>query len=141
MFDAVSEFISIQQGDSAEFIEKARAIAIGVVQEYKPARLYVIRIDNWFGPRWMHLRESSLLENTPLSAFTRRACTYHRLFRIAYWRNGSLQGQILKDVIPAAQLHIEIPSKIALKDELRTSTKMRHSYGSAESPRHRSGVR
>jgi len=34
MFDAIAEFISMQQGDSAEFIEKARAIAIGVAQEY-----------------------------------------------------------------------------------------------------------
>jgi hypothetical protein len=54
MFDAVAEFISMQQGDSPEFIDKARAIAIGVAQEYKPARIYVIRIDNWFGPKWLH---------------------------------------------------------------------------------------
>jgi len=54
MFGSVAEFVSMQQGDSDEFIEKARAIAIGVAQDFKPARLYVIRIDNWFGPKWMH---------------------------------------------------------------------------------------
>jgi len=54
MFDAVVEFVCAQQGDSAEFIEKALAIAISVVRGYSPARLYVLRIDNWFGPRWMN---------------------------------------------------------------------------------------
>ena len=54
MFDGLAEFISVQQVDSAEFIEKARAIAIGIAQDYETARLYVIRIDNWFGPKWMH---------------------------------------------------------------------------------------
>ena len=26
---------------------------VGVARDYEPARLYVIRIDNWFGPKWM----------------------------------------------------------------------------------------
>ena len=54
MFGAVAEFVSNQEGDSAKFIEKARAIAIGVALDYVPVRLYVVRIDNWFGPKWMH---------------------------------------------------------------------------------------
>lgn len=54
MSSAIAEFVTTQLGDSGEFIAKARAFAIGVVQDYEPARLYVIRIDNWFGPKWMH---------------------------------------------------------------------------------------
>jgi hypothetical protein len=54
MFDGLAEFVSAQEGDAAEFVEKARALAIGLTCEYKPARLYVVRIDNWFGPKWMH---------------------------------------------------------------------------------------
>ena len=42
------------QGDSAEFMEKVQALVVGVARDYEPARLYVIRIDNWFGPKWMH---------------------------------------------------------------------------------------
>jgi hypothetical protein len=53
MYGAVAEFVTTQQGDSAEFMGKARALAIGVARDSEPARLYVIRIDNWFGPRWM----------------------------------------------------------------------------------------
>jgi hypothetical protein len=54
MFDGVREFTSTQPGDSAEFMTKVQAIASGVPRDYVPARLYVIRIDNWFGPKWMH---------------------------------------------------------------------------------------
>ena len=54
MFDGVAEFTSTLQEDSAEFMKKAQALVVGVVRDYMPARLYVIRIDNWFGPRWMY---------------------------------------------------------------------------------------
>jgi hypothetical protein len=54
MFDGVREFTSTLQGDSAEFMKKVKALVVCVAREYTPARLYVIRIDNWFGPKWMH---------------------------------------------------------------------------------------
>jgi hypothetical protein len=54
MFDGVREFTAAMQGDSTEFMEKVQALVIGVARDYLPARLYVIRIDNWFGPKWMH---------------------------------------------------------------------------------------
>jgi hypothetical protein len=54
MFDGVTEFTSTQLGDSAEFMEKVQALVVGGARDYEPARLYVIRIDNWFGPKWMH---------------------------------------------------------------------------------------
>ena len=54
MFVGIAEFASVLQGDSAEFMTKVRALVVGVTRDYMPARLYVIRIDNWFGPKWMH---------------------------------------------------------------------------------------
>jgi hypothetical protein len=54
MFDGVREFTSLLQGDSAEFMKTVQALVVGVARDYMPARLYVIRIDNWFGPKWMH---------------------------------------------------------------------------------------
>ena len=54
MFVGVADFTSMQHEDSAEFMRKVRALVSGVARDYKPARLYVIRIDNWFGPKWMH---------------------------------------------------------------------------------------
>lgn len=53
MFEGVTESTAKQHGDSPEFMRKVRAIATGVARVYLPACLYVVRIDNWFGPRWM----------------------------------------------------------------------------------------
>ena len=54
MFDGVTEFTSAQPGDSAEFMKKVQALVVGGARDYEAARLYVIRIDNWFGPKWVH---------------------------------------------------------------------------------------
>lgn len=54
MFDGVTEFTATLQGDSPEFMRKVQALVVGVARDYEPARLYVIRVDNWFGPKWMH---------------------------------------------------------------------------------------
>ena len=54
MFDGVREFTSPKPGDSAEFMRKVQALFVGVARDHLPARLHVIRIDNWFGPKWMH---------------------------------------------------------------------------------------
>ena len=115
MFDAVAEFISMQQGDSAEFIEKARAIAIGVAQEYETARLYVIRIDNWFGPKWMHFAGKFTagkgaaigVHKSPLHVppFVPHRVVGERVFA----------GPDYEKTVAAAPLHIEIPSKLALQ--------------------------
>ena len=115
MFDAIAEFISMQQGDSAEFIEKARAIAIGVAQEYESARLYVIRIDNWFGPKWMHFAGKFTagkgaaigVHKSPLHVppFVPHRVVGERVFA----------GPDYEKTVAAAPLHIEIPSKLALQ--------------------------
>jgi hypothetical protein len=54
MFDGVANFTSMLQGDSAEFMRKTQALVVGAARDYEPARMYVVRIDNWFGPKWMH---------------------------------------------------------------------------------------
>jgi hypothetical protein len=54
MFDGVRESTSTLPGDSAEFMEKVQALVVGFARDYEPARLYIVRIDNWFGPKWMH---------------------------------------------------------------------------------------
>ncbi len=121
MFDAIAEFISKQQGDSTEFIEKARAIAIGVVQEYEPARLYVIRIDNWFGPKWMHFAGKFTVGKHPRGLPTAAIGVHKtRLHLPPFVPNRVIAervfvGQNFEETVDAAPLHIEIPSKIALQ--------------------------
>jgi hypothetical protein len=120
MFSAIAEFVSTQQGDSAEFIEKARAIALGIVQDYLPGRLYVIRIDNWFGPRWMHFA-GKFTAGTRLRGFSTAAIGVHKTrlhvppfipSRVVAER--VFVGPTFEETVVAAPLHIECPSKQAL---------------------------
>ncbi|MGA3080982.1 MAG: hypothetical protein ABSD44_06330 [Terracidiphilus sp.] len=114
MFGAVAEFVSTQPGDSAEFIEKARAIAIGVAQDNEPARLYVIRIDNWFGPRWMGFA-GTFTAGKHASIGVHKARLHVPPFvphRVVGQR--VFVGPDYEETVAAAPLHIECPSKIAL---------------------------
>jgi hypothetical protein len=118
MFGAVADFVSTQQGDSAEFIGKARALAVGVARDYEPARLYIIRIDNWFGPRWMHFagtftvgKHASIgVHKAPLHVppFVPSRVVGQRVF----------VGPDYEETVAAAPLHIECPSKRALQRQI-----------------------
>jgi hypothetical protein len=115
MFGAVAEFVSTQQGDSAEFIEKARALAIGVARDYELKRLYVVRIDSWFGPKWMHFAGKFSVgkgagfgvHKTRLHVppFVPQRAVTQRVF----------VGPGFEKTVAAAPLHIECASKEALK--------------------------
>jgi hypothetical protein len=114
MYRAVADFVTTQLGDSVEFIAKARALAIGVAQDYEPARLYVIRIDNWFGPKWMHFAGKFTAGKgfavgahkwrLHVPPFVPHRVVAERVF----------MGPEYDETVVAAPLHIECPSKEAL---------------------------
>jgi hypothetical protein len=120
MFGAVAEFVSMREGDSARFIEKARSIAIGVARDYAPKRLYVIRIDNWFGPRWMgfagKFTVGKRIRGLPTAAIgvhkTRLHVPPFVPHRVLAER--VIAGPDHEETVAAAPLHIECPSKQAL---------------------------
>jgi len=114
MSDAVATFVSRQHGDSADFIEKVRSLAMTVARDYEPARLYVIRIDNWFGPRWMlfagkftagkHMAIGVHKSRLHVPPFVPHRVIAQRVFA----------GPEFEDTVLAAPLHIECPSEQAL---------------------------
>jgi hypothetical protein len=111
MFGAVGEFVSTQQGDSAEFMERVRALTVGVARDCEPARLYVIRIDNWFGPRWMHFAGKALglvgvhpLRPLHVPPFVPHRVVAERVFA----------GPAYEETVVMPPLHIECPSSRAL---------------------------
>ncbi|MGA3011406.1 MAG: hypothetical protein ABSD72_14200 [Terracidiphilus sp.] len=120
MFGAVAEIVSTQQGDSPEFIEKARALAIGVARDFEPARLYVIRIDNWFGPRWM-LFAGKFTAGARLRGFPTAAIGVHKTrLHVPPFVPSRVVGQRVfvgpdfEEAVAAAPLHIECLSKQSL---------------------------
>jgi len=114
MYGAIAEFVTTQLGDSVEFMAKARALAIGVAQDYEPARFYVIRIDSWFGPKWMHFAGKFTagkgaaigVHKTRLHVppFVPSRVVGQRVF----------EGTDYEQTMAAAPLHIECSSKQAL---------------------------
>jgi hypothetical protein len=120
MFGAVAEFVSNQEGDSAKFIEKARAIAIGVALDYVPVRLYVVRIDNWFGPKWMHFA-GKFTAGKRLRGFPTVAIGVHKTrLHVPPFVPSRVVGQRVfvgpdyEETIAAVPLHIGCPSQQAL---------------------------
>ena len=114
MYGAVADFVTTNLGDSVEFIAKARALAIGVAQDYEPAHLYVIRIDNWFGPKWMHFAGK-------FTAGKGAAIGVHKSrLHVPPFVPSRVLGQRVfvgpdyEETVAAAPLHIECPSKQAL---------------------------
>ncbi|MGA2887981.1 MAG: hypothetical protein ABSE51_08005 [Terracidiphilus sp.] len=114
MYGAIAEFVTTLEGDSADFMRKARGIAIGVAQDYEPKRLYVIRIDNWFGPKWMHFAGK-------FTAGKGAAIGVHKTrLHVPPFVPSRVVGQRIfvgpdyEETVAAASLHIECPSKQAL---------------------------
>lgn len=120
MYGAIADFVTTEMGDSVEFMAKARALAIGVAQDYEPAHLYVTRIDNWFGPKWMHFA-GKFTAGTRLRGLPTAAIGVHKTrlhvppfvpSRVVGQR--AFVGPDYEETVAAAPLHIECPSKQAL---------------------------
>ncbi len=45
--------LPIQEGDSVEFMSRVEAVSAGLCRMSCPTDLIIVRIDNWFGPRWL----------------------------------------------------------------------------------------
>ena len=120
MFGAVADFVSTQQGDSAEFIRKVQALAVGVARDYEPARLYIIRIDNWFGPKWMHFAGKFTAGKRPRGFPTAAIGVHKTRLHVPPFVPSRVVGQRVfagpdyEETVAAAPLHIECPSKQAL---------------------------
>lgn len=50
---ASTALVSPLDGDEPAFAAKTDAVIRGVISDVLPARVFVVRIDNWFGGRWL----------------------------------------------------------------------------------------
>jgi hypothetical protein len=115
MSGAIAEFVSTRQGDSAEFIGKARAIAIGVARDYEPEHLYVIRIDNWFGPRWMSFAGKFTAGKGAAIGVHKRTLRVPPFVPHRAVAERVFVGPDYEKTVAKPPLHIECPSKQALE--------------------------
>jgi hypothetical protein len=45
--------IQTEDGDSPLFIAQVQAVVRGIAARHTPSELVLVKIDNWFGPRWL----------------------------------------------------------------------------------------
>jgi hypothetical protein len=112
MSNALAEFISKQEGDSTEFVDSVRALAMGIARDCRPARLYVVRIDNWFGPHWLHFSGKFIgalavyqnKDKVTVPPFIPRRVVAERVF----------VGPTYEETLAKSPLHLDCTSKQAL---------------------------
>lgn len=49
-------------GDASGFISLAEALAAGIAARHKPTTLLVIRVESWFGPKWLRFSGTIMLQ-------------------------------------------------------------------------------
>jgi hypothetical protein len=114
MTDVAPAFVSPKPGDAPKFIGIVQNVAAGLTRECQPELLYVVRIDNWFGPKWMHFagkftagKGASIgVHKTTLHVppFVPHRVVAERVF----------VGPDYEKTVVRPPLHIECPSKQAL---------------------------
>jgi hypothetical protein len=112
MYRAVADIMTTDLGDSVEFMAKARALA--VAQDNEPAHLYVIRIDNWFGPKWMHFAGKFTAGNGAAMGVHKSRLHVPPFVPSRVLVQRIFVGPGYEETMPADPLHIECSSKQAL---------------------------
>ena len=52
--------ITLQADDAPEFVSVVEDVVNGILRRYSPATLILIKIDNWFGSRWLGFEGKAL---------------------------------------------------------------------------------
>lgn len=41
------------EGDASDFVAKVDALLRGIAETHAPPEVILVKIDNWFGPKWL----------------------------------------------------------------------------------------
>jgi hypothetical protein len=52
--------LELDETDDVQFVHVVRPIIAGVLKEIAPSQAYVVKVDQWFGPRWLHFSHKAL---------------------------------------------------------------------------------
>jgi hypothetical protein len=114
MSDAARDLIDLREGDVEGFITAVHLLAKGVARVYQPARLYVLRVDHWFGPRWFHFSGKVLGElGVHKRELTVPPFVPHRIVEQRVFAGPRCVEEVVND-----PLHIQCASSFALKRRL-----------------------
>jgi hypothetical protein len=110
--------ISLQLDDEPEFIRRVELTVNGILRSHSPASLALIKIDNWFGARWLGFsgKFGGIAGFTLKPSYrTRRRLRVPPFVpeRVASQRRFS--GPAFEEIDPGKPVHLHVPSRSALR--------------------------
>lgn len=52
--------LDLDANDDLDFADAVQAVVLGVLQVSKPPEVYIVKVDNWFGPKWLAFSHKAL---------------------------------------------------------------------------------
>jgi hypothetical protein len=102
--------LSVESTDSPEFIFLVETLAKGLLRFHAPEALFVVKIRNWFGPKWLHFSGKGIglvpvwKEKLTIPPFVPNRVISQRKF----------DGPTYAEADPGTPLHLDIPARRAL---------------------------
>jgi hypothetical protein len=106
--------LDVEEGDDADFVAKVQAVAVAIATRYAPHEVVVVKLDNWFGPKWLGFSGKTLgalgvWKSPPTVPPFVPARVLHQL---------RFQGPVFDAAPQGDALHIATSSEAALKCQL-----------------------
>ncbi|MGC4093053.1 MAG: hypothetical protein QM756_35230 [Polyangiaceae bacterium] len=52
--------LELDESDDIQFVHMIRPVIVGVLKDLTPPQAYVVKVNQWFGPRWLHFSHKAL---------------------------------------------------------------------------------
>jgi hypothetical protein len=103
--------IAPQLDDSAEFFEQVRTCLKWITEIHQPLELFLIKIDNWYGPNWLGFSGKMIgALGVWQSKLTMPPFVPHRVLWERRFVSPNYQQKAIRNMV-----HIEMPSQRALR--------------------------
>jgi hypothetical protein len=103
--------ITPDEDDALEFTAEVQSLMDGLLRTHAPSSLSVVKIDNWFGPRWLNFSGKAL---GALGIWKTRLTIPPFVPNRVVWQRTFL-GPSYDDLVDAKPIHIKTKSMKALK--------------------------
>ena len=103
-----------EDGDASDFIANVNSVLFGISSAYVPPEIILVKINNWFGPRWLRFSGKTLgalgiwKQNLTVPPFVPNRVVWQRRFASPSYDEGASDPQI----------HISAPGEEALSRRL-----------------------
>src|SRR5262245_40999643 len=103
--------IQLEPGDAEGFVAQVELLANGIVNHHRVPELFLIKIDNWFGPKWLNFCGQWL---GAVGVWKRPVSIPPFVPNRVLWQRQLCAPEYV-DCDPAFELHLAMPSAEAMQ--------------------------